>query len=204
MMKFQPTLLLSALCVFAAHASGAADGSADEGQTKATACVACHGVNGNSTNPEWPSLAGQHRQYIEKQLQAFKSGDRTDPLMSPMATTLSEDDMADLAAYFSKQTSTGGEADPTKLSQGQRLYRGGDTTKGVAACIACHGPSGDGNPAALYPAIAGQHAVYVAKQLRAYREGTRQTDSNQMMRNVAHQLSDAQIDAVAAYVQGLR
>jgi cytochrome c553 len=189
MMKLQPTVLLSALCVFVAHASAAADGSADEGQTKATACVACHGVNGNSSNPEWPSLAGQHRQYIEKQLQAFKGGARTDPLMSPMATTLSEDDMADLAAYFAKQTPTGGEADPSKV---------------VAACIACHGPAGAGNPTALYPAIAGQQAVYVAKQLRAYREGTRQTDSNQMMRNVAHQLSDAQIDAVAAYVQGLR
>jgi cytochrome c553 len=204
MMKLQPTVLLSALCLFVAHASVGADGSADRGQTKATACVACHGVNGNSSNPEWPNLAGQHRQYIEKQLQAFKDGARTDPLMSPMATTLSEEDMADLAAYFAKQTPTGGEADPAKVSQGQRLYRGGDTTKGVAACIACHGPAGVGNPTALYPAIAGQHAVYVAKQLRAYREGTRQTDSNQMMRNVAHQLSDAQIDAVASYVQGLR
>ena len=125
--------------------------------------------------------------------------------MSPMAATLSEDDMADLAAYYSKQAATAQlEADPSKISQGQRLYRGGDANKGVAACIACHGPTGDGNPTALYPAISGQHAAYVAKQLRAYREGTRKTDANQMMRNVAHSMSDEQIDAVAAYVQGMR
>jgi cytochrome c553 len=204
MMRFQSTALLSAMCMLA-QASAGADGSADEGQGKATPCVACHGVNGNSSNPVWPNLAAQHKQYIEKQLQAFKSGARQDPLMSPMAAPLSEDDMADLAAYYSNQAPTGQlEADPSKLSQGQRLYRGGDANKGVAACIACHGPTGDGNPTALYPAIGGQHAAYVAKQLRAYREGTRQTDPNQMMRNVAHSMSDEQIDAVAAYVQGMR
>ena len=204
MMKLQSTVLLSAVCVFLAQASTAADGSADEGESKATPCVACHGVGGNSANPVWPNLAGQHAQYTRKQLEAFKSGARQDPLMSPMAASLTEDDMADLAAYYAEQTATGLEADPEKLSQGQRLYRGGDGSKGVAACTACHGPSGDGNPTALYPAIGGQQAAYVAKQLRAYREGARQTDPNQMMRNVAHAMSDEQIDAVAAYVQGLR
>ncbi|HEX2494016.1 MAG TPA: c-type cytochrome, partial [Steroidobacter sp.] len=134
----------------------------------------------------------------------FKNGARQDPLMSPIAATLTQEDIADLAAYFSKQTRTGLEADPIKLAQGQRLFRGGDAAKGVAACGACHGPTGAGNPAAAYPAIGGQHAAYVAKQLRAYREGTRQTDLNQMMRNVAHSMSDEQIDAVAGYVQGLR
>jgi cytochrome c553 len=204
MMKLQPTVLLFAVCVLFTHASTGAEGSADEGQSKAAPCVACHGVNGNSANPVWPSLAGQHPQYVIEQLKAFKSGARQDPLMSPMAAPLSEGDMADLAAYYAKQTPTGLEADAAKIAQGQRLYRGGDATKGVAACTACHGPSGDGNPTARYPAIGGQHAAYVAKQLRAYREGTRQTDPNQMMRNVAHSMSDEQIDAVAAYVQGLR
>lgn len=204
MMKLQPMVLLSALCVFFAHASAGADGSADEGQTKAVTCVACHGVNGNSANPLWPNLAGQHPQYILRQLQAFKGGTRQDPLMSPMAMTLSEDDMADLAAYYAKQTPTGLEADPGKVPQGERLYRGGDMTTGIAACTGCHGPTGDGNPAAVHPVIGGQHSAYVSKQLKAYREGTRQTDPNQMMRNVAHTMSDEQIDAVASYVQGLR
>lgn len=201
-MKFQS--LLAAACILFAHASLSADGSADEGQNKATTCLACHGVGGNSTNPEWPNLAGQHAQYIVKQLQAFKSGERKDPLMSPMAAGLSEDDMADLAAYYSARTPTGLEADPAKLSQGQRLYRGGDANKSIAACAACHGPTGHGNPTALYPSIAGQHATYVARQLRAYRSGARETDPNQMMRNVSHDLSDEQIDAVASFVQGLR
>jgi cytochrome c553 len=112
--------------------------------------------------------------------------------------------MVDLAAYYAQQTPIGLEADPAKVAMGQRLYRGGDDATGVAACTACHGPSGAGNPAAVYPAIAGQHAAYTAKQLRAYREGTRQTDPNQMMRNVAHTMSDEQIEAVASYIQGLR
>ena len=204
MMKRHPAVLLTALCVLFAHASTAAEGSADAGQAKATPCVACHGVDGNSSNPVWPTIAGQHPQYIRKQLESFKSGARQDPLMSPMAAGLSDADIADLAAYFSAQKPKGLEADPAKLSQGQRLYRGGDTSKGVAACTACHGPGGAGNPTALYPAIAGQHSTYVAAQLRAYREGKRQTDPNQMMRNVTHSMSDEQIDAVAAYVQGLR
>ncbi len=182
------------------------DGSAEEGQAKAAPCVACHGPSGNSSNPLWPNLAGQHPAYILRQLQAFKAGVRTDPLMSPMAAPLSDDDMQDLAAYFSTQKPIGGEADPGKVKEGERLYRGGDQASGVAACAACHGPSGHGNPSASYPAIRGQHATYVATQLKAYRSGNRKTDQtqNQMMRNVANALSDAQIDAVASYVQGLR
>lgn len=181
-----------------------AQGSAEEGEAKATPCVACHGLNGNSVNPVWPSLAGQHPQYIIRQLQAFKNGERQDPLMTPMAAPLSEDDMEDLAAYYAQQTPTGLEAEPSKVSLGQRLYRGGDEQLKVPACSACHGPSGSGNPMAKYPSIKGQHATYIAAQLKAYRAGTRQTDENQMMRNVARLMTDEQIDAVASYVQGLR
>jgi cytochrome c553 len=183
------------------------DGSADEGQTKAAPCVACHGVNGNSANPEWPSLAGQSGPYIIKQLKAFKAGERQNPLMTPMAQPLSDDDMEDLAAYYSQQTPTAQlEAEPSKVAEGQRLYRGGDPVAGIAACTACHGPSGKGVSAAGYPSLQGQHATYVAAQLRAYRSGTRTTDQaqNRMMRDVANRLTDAQIDAVAQYVQGLR
>jgi len=182
------------------------DGSAEEGQAKSTPCIACHGVNGNSSNPQWPNLAGQSQWYIVKQLKAFKAGDRSDPLMSPMATALSDDDMEDLGAYFSAQPLTGLEAESSKVASGQRLYRGGDPVAGIPACTACHGPTGHGVASASYPSIKGQQATYVATQLKAYRAGTRKTDQaqNQMMRNVANRLTDAQIDAVAAYVQGLR
>jgi cytochrome c553 len=141
-----------------------------------------------------------------KQLKAFKSDERVDPLMTPMAKPLSDADMADLGAYFAAQSATGLEAEPSKVTDGQRLYRGGEPINSVAACIACHGPAGAGNPAAKYPAIRGQQAAYVAAQLKAYRSGARKTDQsmNQMMRDVAAKLSDAQIDAVASYVQGLR
>jgi cytochrome c553 len=117
---------------------------------------------------------------------------------------LSDEDMADLAAYFSAQKARGGETEPSKLALGQRVYRAGNVNAGVMACTACHGPSGTGNPLAGYASVQGQHATYVAAQLRAYRDGTRQTDPNQMMRNVAKLLSDEEIDAVASYVQGLR
>lgn len=205
-MKLQSIALLCALSGSMMSATVFAEGSVEAGQTKAATCVACHGVGGNSVNPVWPTLAGQHGQYIVKQLKAFKSGGRTDPLMTPMATTLSEQDMEDLAAYFASQSPTGLEADPAKVEAGQRLFRGGDERHGIAACAACHGPGGDGNPTALYPAIRAQHSAYVEKQLKDYRAGTRSTDQpqNQMMRDVASNMSDEQIAAVAAYVQGLR
>ncbi|MFL6619499.1 MAG: c-type cytochrome, partial [Povalibacter sp.] len=200
----EPIALLSLLCGLYLSGSAMAEGSAEAGQTKSTPCVACHGVGGNSANPEWPNLAGQHQQYIVKQLKAFKSGVRQNPLMTPQAQPLSEADMEDLGAYFSSQTATGLEADASKVEQGQRLFRSGDPEKGIAACGSCHGPAGHGNPAAMYPSIRGQHATYVEAQLKSYRSGTRQTDQNQMMRGVAKSLTDDQIAAVAAYVQGLR
>ena len=203
-MKLPSIALLAFIGCASAHAAAPAEGSAEEGQAKSATCVACHGATGNSPNPEWPNIAGQHYPYIVKQLLAFKAGERQNPLMTPIAQTLSEDDMADLAAYYSKQTLTGLEAAADRVEQGQRLYRGGNVQPAIAACSGCHGPNGQGNPTALYPAIQGQHATYVAAQLRAYRAGTRQTDQNQIMRDVARSMSDAQIDAVAAYVQGLR
>lgn len=199
-------VLLSSAGRTAETAAGVAPGSVEAGQTKAASCVACHGVGGNSVNPVWPTLAGQHSQYIVKQLKAFKNDERTDPLMTPMAKPLSDADMEDLGAYFAAQPAAGLEADPSKVTDGQRLYRGGEPVNGIAACAACHGPAGAGNPVAKYPAIRSQHAAYIAAQLKAYRSGARKTDQpqNQMMRNVAAKLSDVQIDAVAAYIQGLR
>jgi cytochrome c553 len=183
---------------------GETPGDPQSGQAKTGTCVACHGLDGNSPNPEWPSLAGQSAEYIQKQLQAFKTGARQNVLMTPMAMPLSEQDMWDLGAYYATQTVKGLEADPSKVNAGQRLYRSGDPVRHIAACGACHGPAGHGNPAAKYPSIHGQHATYLAAQLRAYRDGKRGTDPNQMMRNIAAALSDDQIDAVASYVQGLR
>ncbi len=195
---------LSLVAVLGCSAPAFAAGSVEAGQAKAATCGACHGMDGNSLSPEWPNLAGQHATYIVRQLKAFKAGERQNDLMSPMAMILSDEDMADLAAYFSTQKVRGGETEPSKLALGQRVYRSGNVQKGVVACAGCHGPNGRGNPLAGYASIQGQHAVYVAKQLRAYRDGSRATDPNQMMRNVAALLSDEEIDAVASYVQGLR
>ncbi len=181
-----------------------AAGSKDAGQAKAATCGACHGMDGNSVNPEWPNLAGQHETYILKQLTAFHGGQRQNPLMSPMAAILSEQDMADLAAFFSSQTIRGGETDPSRAKLGQRVYRSGNVGGKVMACAGCHGPTGRGNAPAVFPSIQGQHATYVAAQLRAYKAGTRTTDTNQVMREMAAALSDEEIDAVASYVQGLR
>jgi len=181
-----------------------AAGSVEAGQAKSATCGACHGMDGNSPSPEWPNLAGQHAAYIQSQLQAFKAGERRNDLMSPMAMILSDEDMADLAAYFAAQKVRGGETEPSKLALGQRIYRAGNAEKGLIACAGCHGPNGRGNPLAGYASIHGQHALYVANQLRAYKSGARATDPNQMMRNVTALLSDEEIDAVASYVQGLR
>jgi cytochrome c553 len=202
-----PALTLVALTIAGTAVSGqaVAAGSAEAGQAKALTCSACHGMDGNSLNPEWPSIAGQHESYLVKSLQSFKSGARQNVLMSGMALPLTDEDMADLAAFFSAQQRAGGVADPELVSAGERLYRGGNKETGVPACLACHGPTGLGNPAAGWPAIAGQHATYSAAQLMAYRSKQRATDGDtQMMRNVAAMLTDDEIKAVASYIQGLR
>lgn len=176
---------------------------ADEGQQKAAVCAGCHGADGNSVTPDWPKLAGQHSSYIVAQLQAFKAGVRKNPMMNPMAANLSDADMAALAGYFSSQKLQYGEATPESVEAGQKLYRGGNPSSGVPACMACHGPRGSGNPAAGYPSLHGQHSKYTATQLKAYRSGERATDPNAMMRTIAARLTDAEIEAVAGYIQGL-
>ncbi|MDV3237326.1 MAG: cytochrome c4 [Gammaproteobacteria bacterium] len=198
---FAAILSLSA-ALASAPAALAADATA--GKAKAAACASCHGADGNSPNPEWPSLAGQHAKYIAKQLKNFKDGDRSNPLMSPMAAGLSEEDMADIAAYFSSQTLAGGKADPALVDAGEKVYRGGNATTGVAACMACHGPNGAGNPQANFPSLSGQHAAYTVLQLKAFRAGQRANDAGKMMQNIAARMTDQEIEAVASYIQGLR
>ncbi len=190
-------LLLGALG--SAHAAG----SASAGQGKAAVCSACHGMDGNSVVPIWPSLAGQSEQFISKQLMDFKSGARKDDTMTAMAAPLSDQDVADLAAWFASQKRVVASANAEKAAPGEKLYRAGDAANGVAACMACHGPNGAGNPAAKFPALAGQHATYTAKALKDFRAGTRSNDPANMMRDVAGKMSDAQIDAVAEYIAGL-
>jgi cytochrome c553 len=182
------------------------EGSAEAGKARSVTCAACHGADGNSANPAWPNLAGQSAKYLLQQLEAFKSGTRSDPLMTPQAMMLSEEDMHNLAVYFSSQPSSPkAVADPAAVDKGQALYRGGDDERGVAACMACHGPTGRGNPAATYPALRGQYATYVATQLRAYASGKRKSDEpTAVMRDIASRMTEEDILAVASYVQGLK
>ena len=180
-------------------------GDATAGKVKSLACIACHGEdgNGNSTNPLWPKLAGQHEGYLVKQLKEFKSTARKEPIMLGMTAALSEEDMDNLAAYFSSQTLKGGAADPALVEAGKLIYTTGNAKKGLAACASCHAPNGVGNPAANFPAIAGQHTVYAEKQLKAFRDGSRANDTGAMMQDVAGKMSDDEIKAVASYIQGL-
>lgn len=192
------------ICSLLGAQAAMAQGSAEAGQQKAATCAACHGQDGNSLNPEWPSLAGQHEQYIVRALRAYRAGgSRNNVLMMGQVAALSDQDMADLGAYFAAQARAPLMADPALVAAGERLYRGGNKDKGISACIACHGPRGLGNPAAAYPAVAGQHATYTAGSLRAYANSERESDPNQMMRNISSLLSDDDILAVSSYIQGL-
>ena len=200
------TAALALLIAGSVSAEGLVDGSAEAGKSKSTTCAACHGADGNSVNPAWPSIAGQHPTYIVKQLEAFKTGTRTEPLMLGQAMLLSDQDMRDLAVYFSAMpVAAKTVADRSMLDRGERLYRGGNRENSTPACIACHGPTGRGNPAAAYPSIRGQYAVYAAAQLRAYASGARSSDGpTRVMRDIASKLSEEDILAVSSYVQGLK
>ena len=189
-----------------AFADGLVDGDAQAGKDKSVTCGACHGADGNSVNPVWPSIAGQHSTYIVDQLQAFKTGTRSEPLMLSQVMMLSDEDMRNLAVYFAGMPAAAkAVADPATVSRGQRIYRGGDRENSTAACIACHGPTGRGNPAASYPSIKGQYATYNAAQLRAYASGARKSDGpTRVMRDIAAKLSEEDIVAVSSYIQGLQ
>ncbi len=180
-------------------------GDPKAGQAKAAACAACHGMDGNSTDAQYPELAGQSEQYIVTQLMRFKSGVRSNAIMAGMAAPLSPQDMHDIGAYFAEQKPLPGVADEASVELGQKLFREGDPARDVPACMACHGPDGRGNPGARYPQLAGQHADYVQKQLQAWHDGqTWGTDPHaQIMPTIAQRLSEAEIAAVSSYVEGL-
>ena len=183
-----------------------AAGDAVAGQGKAAVCAACHGADGNSVVPNWPKIAGQHAMYLERQLGLIKNGDRPVPEMAGIVMTLSEQDLADLAAFFSAQTSSAGLADEALVATGEQLYRAGNSETDIPACMSCHGPVGEGNPLSGYPALAGQHAVYSEKMLTGFRAGNMwgNDDSNsKIMTEVTKRLTDAEIKALASYIQGL-
>lgn len=205
-------LVLALSAPLAAMAEGAAKaapikGDAAAGATKAAVCAACHGPAGVSANPEWPNLAGQSPKYIREQLQNFKSGLRKNPLMSGQAANLSAQDMADLAAHYAAQKPGRGVASKDAVAVAQKLYRGGDASRGVPACSACHGPAGAGNAAAGYPQLSGQHATYTAtalKNLRALAAEPLPDGNLKAMATIAAKLTDSEIAALASYANGLQ
>lgn len=219
MKKLLAVAALSLGLVSLAQAAASPKGDATAGQTKAAACGACHGADGNSMAPTFPRLAGQGAKYIYKQLQDFKAGRRNDASMQGMALPLSDQDMADLAAYYAGQTSGVGQAKPELVKKGEKVYRGGNAKTGLAACAGCHSPEGKGNALAGFPHLGGQHADYIKKQLNAFRAAGRAdivADPAQKrvndaakagelgpMQMVAAKLSDEEIEAVSSFISGL-
>lgn len=202
-MKFK--LLATAIAGFAFVSTAHAAGDAQAGQSVAsTKCIACHSLDGNSVNPQWPSIAGQHASYIIKHVKAIRAGERSAPLMQPMVIDITDQQIEDVAAYYSTQRIKGQEAAKNVVERGEKIYRGGHADSKIPACLACHGPNGRGIPGSNYPQVRSQWAVYNAAQLQAYKNGTRKTDQSEIMRDVASRLSDADIEAVAQYMQGLR
>jgi cytochrome c553 len=193
-------------------------GDPTAGATKAAACAACHGLDGNATDPTlYPRIAGQSERYISHQLALFKSGERANAIMYPFASALSAQDMRDIGAYFATKKSGAGIADDTVIADakspykgfyevGQKLYRSGDTSRDIPACMACHGPTGAGNPGPAYPHVGGQQAWYTARRLQEYRTGTttvRDAALFNVMSTVAKSLTDEEIQSLSSYMQGL-
>jgi cytochrome c553 len=219
MKKFLAAAVMSMALASLAQAAPMPKGDAAAGEAKAAACFACHGVGGVSMVPVNPSLAGQGARYIYKQLQDFKSGRRGNPVMMGMALPLADQDMADLAAYFSSQKAVVNKAKPELVKLGEKVFRGGNKQTGLAACAGCHNPAGKGNALAGYPRLGGQHADYVKAQLIAFRAAGRNDNvadpsakrvndaakAGEMgpMQMIAARMSDAEIDAVASYISGL-
>lgn len=196
-------LLISLMLTLGITSVAQAAGDAGAGRAKTAVCAACHNADGNSAIPNFPKLAGQGEKYLLKQMKDIKSGARPVVEMTGLLDALSDQDLEDIAAYFSKQKVKIGKAAQDQVEAGQLIYRAGIASKGVAACTACHSPNGQGLKSAGYPALSGQHAAYVEKQLHSFRTETRDNDPNKMMRDIAAKLSDKEIKAVSSFIQGL-
>jgi len=204
MNKLSVSLLLMLGLCGAAHAADVVVGDPAAGQAKTAVCGACHGPDGNSMAPNFPKLAGQGQRYLLKQLHEIKDGKRVVLEMTGLLNNLNDQDLADIAAYFAGQKGSVGAADANLVTRGEELFRGGKLDQGLPACTGCHSPNGAGNAAAGFPHLGGQHADYIKKQLTAFREGERTNDGDTMvMRSIAAKLSNKDIDALSAYIQGL-
>jgi cytochrome c553 len=203
-MKIQRFLTITLISLILSSLAEAA-GNIAAGEKIATAvCVACHGVDGNSLVSMYPKLAAQHPAYITKQLMNFKAGERQNAIMAGMVTALTPEDMLNLGAYFGAQSAKSASATKNGPgSLGEKIYKGGIASLGVPACASCHGANGAGIPV-QFPRLAGQHAEYTITQMKAWRSGELANDPAKMMRMVASKLSDADIEAVADYIQGLK
>ena len=203
-MNFKSLLAITSMALGMNLSVSAADIEAGKAAAEGV-CAGCHMADGNSVVPMFPKLAGQHAQYLSKQLKDYKSGARKDDTMTGMAFVLATDaDIDNVSAYFASQTASTNTADTSKVALGQAIYRGGNSTSNLPACMGCHGKNGSGNPAAKFPALAGQHVDYTIKQLTAFRDATRSNDSNLMMRNVANKMTTAEIAAVANYIAQMK
>ena len=204
MNKLLVSLLLTLGVAGAATAAQPIKGDAAAGQAKTAVCGACHNPDGNSLAPNFPKLAGQGQRYLEKQLHDIKSGKRTVLEMTGMLAAFSDQDLADIAAYFASQKGSVGAADPKVVARGEELFRGGKLDEGMPSCTGCHSPNGAGNAAAGFPHLGGQHAQYIAKQLTDFREGNRTNDGDtKIMQSISAKLSNKDIEAVSSYIQGL-
>ncbi len=206
MVKTRIALFIGA-CLLAGQAAAATPvlvGDPQAGQAKTVVCGACHGTDGNSAVPTFPKLAGQGEKYLLKQMHDVKSGARVIAVMAGLLDPLSEQDLADIAAYYASQATTPGAAKEELVALGESIYRAGIRERGIAACVACHSPRGLGNAPAKFPRLSGQHAEYVASSLRAWRSEERKNDGDtRIMRDVAAHLTDKELDAVASYASGL-
>ncbi len=203
---------LSAIVLMAGAVGVQAAGDAEAGKAKTAVCAGCHGADGNSMVPSFPKLAGQAEAYTIKQLNDMKAGERNVPQMAAFLPGLSDQDIADIAAYYAAQTPKVGKADPELVELGQQLYRAGNPESGVTACAGCHGANGKGMPAAGYPLLSGQHAGYIEAQLKAFRAAGRGDEAGpyrtndgegMMMRATAARLTDSEIKALSSYINGL-
>lgn len=199
MKKLLVSLAVTLGLVSFAHAAG----DAKAGEAKAAICAACHGANGVAMIPNYPTLAGQHESYLAKQIMEIRDNVRKIPEMTGMVTNFTDQDAADVAAYFAAKPKNLGQADPALVERGKELYRAGDMAKGIPACTACHSPNAMGNAQAKYPALSGQNPAYTALALKKFRDGERVNDPNNMMRAIAAKMSDQDIEAVSNYVFGL-
>ena len=202
--------IISCLLLSWSYAGNSLAADAAAGKTKSAACTACHGADGNSAAPTFPKLAGQGEKYLLKQLRDIRDGARPIPAMTGQLNGKTDEDLADIAAYYSAQARSGSHTKPELADLGAQVYRAAVAERGVPACSACHSPNGKGNAPAGYPALAGQHAEYIETQLRAYRKGYedaagRTNDGDaKIMRTIAFGLSDGQLTAVASYAAGLK